>query len=194
MSTMDFNELLETERALAQGHSQTVEYAAQVFADHRDFPLLDLACGNGRDTLYLAGQGFQVIGVDMAEKAISRLIETTGLDFRLADACNLPFPSNFFGAVYNFGLLHVFTEAREQCRRRVMEEIKRVLKPGGLALLNILWTDQQGCGLPEICCLTEEEVDDLYQEFILREKTVINDSSCTGWVGIYWRLLLQKPL
>ncbi|MFZ3172658.1 MAG: class I SAM-dependent methyltransferase [Carboxydocellales bacterium] len=194
MGAMDFSELLETERALAQGPSQTAEYAAQIFADRKQLPLLDLACGNGRDSLYLATQGFQVVGIDLAEKVISRLNLTTNVDFRLADACSLPFLSESFGVVYNFGLLHVFTAERAHRRQQVLEEISRVLLPGGLALLTILWTDQPGCGLPEICCLTEQEVDSLYHQFILREKTIVNDSSCTGWVGIYWRLLLQKPL
>ncbi len=192
MGAIDFNELLSTTRALSQSHSQTAEFAALIFNAHKHLPLLDLACGNGRDTLYFCEQGFQITGVDLAENTITRLRNSTSLDFRTADACQLPFPGNYFGTVYNFGLMHVFTEQRVAQRQKVMSEIKRVLKPGGLALLNILWTDQPGCGLPEICCLTEQEVDDLYAGFFLLEKAVIHDSSCTGWVGKYWRLLLEK--
>ena len=40
--------------------------------------VLDLACGDGRNALYLAGLGFQVVGVDFSAVALARLARLAG--------------------------------------------------------------------------------------------------------------------
>jgi|GEM_PF-3298065 len=192
MAAFDYNELLATEKAKKTPRSRMARYAAPVFRKYGCREVLDLACGNGRDTLYLAGRGFAVTGLDLAAEAVSRLKERGRGRFLVADARRLPFGSETFDAVYSFGLLHVFTDDAKVQRERVMEEIRRVLKPGGPALLTALWTDQPGCGLPELCCLTEAEVVEVCRGFRVVRKKLVRDHSCNGWKGIYWRLLLGK--
>lgn len=192
MAAFDYTKLLATEKARKTPHSRTARYAARVFTKYGCREVLDLACGNGRDALHLAGRGFPVTGVDLAAEAITRLQGRGNGRFFLADARCLPFDDELFDAVYSFGLLHVFTTDVKKERKKVMDEVRRVLKPGGLALFTTLWTDQPGCGLPELCCLTEAEIADACRNFRVLRKKLVKDHSCNGWEGIYWRLLMKK--
>lgn len=192
MAPFDYNKLLASEKAQKTPRSRTARFAAPVFTKCGCREVLDLACGNGRDTLYLAGRGFSVTGVDLAAEAIARLQGEGSGRFILADARFLPFDNEVFDAVYSFGLLHVFTTDIKKERERVMEETRRVLKPGGLALFTTLWTNQPGCGLPELCCLTEPEIAEACRNFRVLRKKLVKDRSCNGWEGIYWRLLMKK--
>jgi SAM-dependent methyltransferase len=51
--------------------------------------LLELGCGNGRDSLFFAQQGVKVVACDLAEEAITRLKETNAGYFFTGDFSNL---------------------------------------------------------------------------------------------------------
>ena len=95
--------------------------------------ILDLGCGLGRHTLYFAEKGFQVSAVDLSEdavKATQSLQEENKVEFscRTADMMSLPFSENTFDAVFSY---HVISHQDTPGVRAVIEEITRVLKPGG---------------------------------------------------------------
>ncbi|MFZ5626275.1 MAG: class I SAM-dependent methyltransferase, partial [Bacillota bacterium] len=156
----DFHTLLASEKAQNTPPSQTARWVLPLFQATKG-PVLDLGCGNGRDSLYFFEQGLQVVAVDIDAEAIGRLALKAEFECLVADALNLPFREFSFDAIYSFGLLHVFTESIEENRQQVLDEAWRVLKPGGIAVFTALWTDIPGCGLPELCCLTEAEVEQL---------------------------------
>jgi SAM-dependent methyltransferase len=63
----------------------------------RRVPLFDMGCGEGRDAVYFAQNGFEVTAVDGAEAGVEktkRLAKTAGVDFSciLADILDLPLP------------------------------------------------------------------------------------------------------
>jgi ubiquinone/menaquinone biosynthesis C-methylase UbiE len=97
--------------------------------------ILDLGCGSGRDSLYLAEQGFDVWGVDISEPAVRRALSkprSSAAHFLVADAERLPFASGSFDGVYSRYALN---------RPRldpVSAEVLRVLKAGGTAFLHFL--------------------------------------------------------
>ena len=66
--------------------------------------ILDLACGRGRHSIYLAGLGYQVTGADLSPKNIeaAKLHERPGLRFVIHNMC-LPFQQKF-DAIYFFWL------------------------------------------------------------------------------------------
>lgn len=100
--------------------------------------VLDLCCGNGGDSIYLAKEcGAQVIGCDLSDVSISNcqaLAQKEGVadkaSFELQDAENLTYPSNSFDIVTEYGALHHVDLPK------VYAEIARVLRPDGSAICN----------------------------------------------------------
>jgi SAM-dependent methyltransferase len=95
-------------------------------------PVLDAGCGTGDNTLHLAGLGFSVLGVDVAETALAmaRLnAADRGLDaeFATADAFELQHLGRKFKTVLDSGLFHTF-DADE--RQRYTASLATVTEPG----------------------------------------------------------------
>ena len=92
--------------------------------------VLDIGCGGGFLTNYLAAEGHMVTGVDAEQDAleVARLHDLTrSVQYVRADACNLPYDTNTFDAVCAMDVLeHV---ADPGC---VIAEAARVLRPDGL--------------------------------------------------------------
>lgn len=97
--------------------------------------LLDVGCGLGNDTSRFAQGGVQVVGIDLAERAI-QLSRTNfsqrGLagDFYVMNGEQIEFPDQSFDLVYCHTVLHFTPDPA-----RMIREIHRVLKPGGRAIL-----------------------------------------------------------
>ncbi|MFH0883558.1 MAG: class I SAM-dependent methyltransferase, partial [bacterium] len=93
---------------------------------------LDDGCGGGRYTHALHALGIpKVAGVDISPEAIElgkTRINGAGnsIEFRQSSVLDLPFPDESFDFVFSNGVLH-HTESTE----KGLEEIYRVLKPGG---------------------------------------------------------------
>lgn len=95
-----------------------------------EFKILDVACGGGFLSNYLAKAGYSVTGIDAAEDAISvarNYDQTENVDYQLADAGKLPFESNSFDVVTMMDFLEHVTDPSLP-----LAEAKRVLRPGGL--------------------------------------------------------------
>ena len=64
--------------------------------------MLDLACGKGRHSRYLAAQGFDVVGLDLSENSIAfaKQFEQPNLTFFQHDM-RKPFRINYFDYIFN---------------------------------------------------------------------------------------------
>ena len=99
--------------------------------------VIDVGCGIGRNSNYLAAQGCEVhaINIDHNELAVARThAEENGVavDYTLADARELPYPDESMDWAIDYGCSHVFSDLGNQ--NRVRDEILRVLKPSGYLL------------------------------------------------------------
>ncbi|MCI4350760.1 MAG: class I SAM-dependent methyltransferase [Thermoplasmata archaeon] len=96
-------------------------------------PLLDVGCGAGSNALWLARHDFKVTGVDISPGAIAAAQHRArrariSAEFRVGDALNLPFPRGTFRVVTDVGCFHTLPV---DLRNRYVQEVHRVLKPGG---------------------------------------------------------------
>lgn len=106
----------------------------------QSFRLLDVACGTGR-TLRMLRQAFpeaSLYGVDLSpaylRKALQFLTELPGELPQLiqANAEELPYANELFDAVVSVFLFH---ELPGVARQAVLDQMSRVLKPGGVVVL-----------------------------------------------------------
>ncbi|MBI9081298.1 MAG: class I SAM-dependent methyltransferase [Pseudodesulfovibrio sp.] len=102
--------------------------------DRQSIRILDLGCGGGATTWYLAREGFDVYSVDGSPSAIKQATaylrhENLSATFTVADFVQLDFDNGFFDAVYDLGAIQHNTKVNIE---KIYREVARVLKPGGL--------------------------------------------------------------
>ncbi|NNE82717.1 MAG: class I SAM-dependent methyltransferase [Alphaproteobacteria bacterium] len=107
------------------------------FEGSKDLDVLEIGVGLGADHQLFAQAGAVLTGVDLTERAIEHTrnrFAQCGLtsDLRVSDAEALPFADNSFDWVYSWGVLHHSPDTA-----RAVDEVKRVLRTGGLAKVMI---------------------------------------------------------
>ncbi len=118
----------------AQRNDAQVDFILQAFDIPEGARVLDLCCGWGRLSILLAQRGFRVTGLDLSKYHIrlaKQAAKRAGVDadFVNADMRKIPGRARFhavFNCFTSFGYLE--TEAEDQ---RVLDGVRRVLKPGG---------------------------------------------------------------
>ncbi len=102
----------------------------------RAISVLDFGCGTGNHLRFLIENGYEAYGVDVAPTALQltrEMLATVRPDYpqeRLAlmDGNRIPFPNATFDAVIDRSSLG---QNRQSSIRALIEEMQRVLKPGG---------------------------------------------------------------
>ncbi len=124
---------------LDQYHFEKLHHLLRLvdFDGFRGRKVLEVGCGAGVDLARFARGGAQVTGVDLAASAIDLAranFSQQGLqgDFRVADGEQLPFPDDAFDLVYAHGVVQYTADPR-----RLVQECRRVLRPGGQAVLQV---------------------------------------------------------
>lgn len=98
--------------------------------------VLDLACGAGRHTAVLRRRGYRTLGVDLSLTFLARMREQ-GLPRVAGDMRLLPFVPASFDWVLNFFTSFGYFESERE-NFRVLEEVVRVLAPGGRFLIDLM--------------------------------------------------------
>ncbi|MBU8878977.1 class I SAM-dependent methyltransferase [Bacillus sp. FJAT-29790] len=111
---------------------------APFFAKHVKMgsSVCDLGCGDGFGSLKLAESGYAVTGMDVSEEMIRKAREINignSAVFQKGDISSLPFADSSLEAVLAINSLE-WTENP----LKVLKEIQKVVKPGGLACIGIL--------------------------------------------------------
>ena len=135
-------------------------------ADQVTGSVLDAGCGTGDAALFFASRGCQVTGIDFLDvpiqraqrKATERGVRAT---FLVKDALTLKDWTERFDNVIDSGLFHVFSD---EDRRRYVEGLATVLKPGGRLFL---------------MCSSDEEPGNEGPRRVSREE--LYDAFADGW-------------
>ena len=99
--------------------------------------VLDVGCGAGVEVVRFAKAGARVVGVDIAASAVEltrQNLTHQGLTARVevADGEALPFADNAFDFVFAHGVAQYTNNDRA-----LVDECRRVLRPGGLAMFQV---------------------------------------------------------
>jgi SAM-dependent methyltransferase len=99
--------------------------------------VLDVGCGAGVEVVRFARGGARIVGVDIAASAVEltrQNLAQQGLTARVevADGEALPFAGDSFDFVYAHGAAQYTNDDRA-----LVEECRRVLRPGGLAMFQV---------------------------------------------------------
>src|SRR3954468_2896938 len=124
---------------LDQYHFEKLHHLLRLvaFDGYHGRTVLEVGCGAGVDLARFAKGGAEVTGVDLAASAIDlaranfdqqRLTGT----FQVADGEQLPFADNTFDLVYAHGVVQYTADPQ-----RLVNECRRVLKPGGEAVFQV---------------------------------------------------------
>ena len=124
---------------LDQYHFEKLHHLLRLvpFDEYGGRAVLEVGCGAGVDLARFARAGARVTGVDLAESAIALAranFEQQGLsgEFHVTDGEQLPFAADRFDLVFAHGVVQYTAHPQ-----RLVDECRRVLKPGGLAIFQV---------------------------------------------------------
>lgn len=138
------------------------QQAILAVADQITGSILDSGCGTGEAALFFANQGRKVTGIDFLSEPIRRAKQKSierGLtaSFLVMDALALKELPEVFDNVLDSGLFHVFGN---EDRRRYVEGLRSVLKPGGRLFLLCFSDAEPGVQGPRR--VSRKEIEDTF--------------------------------
>jgi ubiquinone/menaquinone biosynthesis C-methylase UbiE len=126
----------------------TVVSAAELFKSAGVRSVLDLGCGTGRHSIFLAESGFEVTAADISEHGVAITKERArekGLDIRVHnfDMRKIPFDDNTFDAV-----ICVWTSGHGLLEDMIAHknDMVRVTKPGGFIFVDYVSKQDENYG------------------------------------------------
>ncbi len=146
--SVDDRKRWDQQHAPDQGPQLPATFLKRIFESGKwEFPrgdALDIACGQGRNAVYLAQQGFAVHAIDISPVALARAQRVAAMKglsiwWDQADLEQTKLPVQRYDLVVNFNYL----------QRSLMSQLKDSLKPGGFIILETYLIDQQRLGHPK---------------------------------------------
>lgn len=172
---------LQADNKLEQGH--TLHRAWQPCPLLQQWPILaekwqikpgkglDLACGNGRDAVFLALQGWQMTAIDYLPRALNKaqsLAQHFQVDVRLQA---LDLEQNSTGTIdEQFDLLLI----ARYLHRPLLAKLSALLKPGGVLLYQTFMQDAKQWGSPKSPqhLLADKELANYFSQLTILRDTI----------------------
>lgn len=152
---------------------------------------LDICCGAGTNTVYLAEKGFEVTGIDISSKAIEYAKEKAEqarvkISFMVIDFLDLPFSDAEFDFVFDMGCFH---HVEIDDRPKYIKGVHRVLKKGGSYLLTC-FSYRNG---PAWNHFTRKQISDLFSGYFeIDEIRHISSIEGDGYKRYFYTVLMKK--
>jgi SAM-dependent methyltransferase len=123
---------------------------------------LDIATGKGRNAIFLAEQGFDVVAIDVSPVALDEARQraagkSSSISWQQADLERIQLPEATYDLVVDFNYL----------QRSLIPQIKAALKPGGHAIFETYLIGQEILGHPKnpAYLLRHNELLELFRDF-----------------------------
>ncbi|KDR95516.1 Methyltransferase domain-containing protein [Peptoclostridium litorale DSM 5388] len=154
------------------GRSATDKLAVLCKIDSDSY-VLDVGCGPGMSSCHIAeNYGCKVVGIDISEKMIQHARERANrkglediVEFKVADAQNLPFEEGLFDVVISESVTAFLDD-----KTRGISEYARVLKSSGYV------------GINEITWMGEPDLD--VADFMKRAMGGVVPETMSSWIGL----------
>ena len=152
---------------------------------------LDICCGAGTNTVYLAEKGFQVTGIDISSKAVEYARKkaeqaNVKINFMVQNFLKLPFKDEEFDFVFDMGCFH---HVEVEDRNTFIKRVRRVLKNDGLYLL-ICFSYKNG---PAWNHFTKKQVIHLFSRYFeIKEIKHISSVEGDGLKRYFYSVLMEK--
>lgn len=115
------------------GEARFRQLALQGLTINSDNQVLDLCCGSGQSTQFLVKSSQNVTGLDASPLSLRRAQQNVPeAAYVEAFAEKMPFADNLFDVVHTSVALH---EMQSEQLQKIINEVYRVLKPGGVFTL-----------------------------------------------------------
>jgi len=114
--------------------SSEIYYLKEIWKEKSFKNFLDIGCGFGRNSIYMAKNGFDVSAFDLSEYGVKITREKANEqqvkinDLCVADMLEMPYQDESFDCII---ALNVISHTDKLGFEKTLKEIRRVLKPGG---------------------------------------------------------------
>ena len=174
----------------------------QIFLDSlkSNSRVLDIGCGNGKNMLYR--DDLDMIGLEYS-KGLCSICKSRLLPVVQGDARSIPFEDNMFDAIIMIAVIHHINPDEHL---KVLSEIQRVLRPGGICLITNWAVEQPDDSRrkfhPGLNMVTWKGKETLPLPYWVMDKTLANDFINNlpkglkfmklDWEAGNWHFTLQK--
>ena len=174
-----------------------IELAATMRAEQMT-RLLEIGAGSGHSATFFAGEGLSVAAIDLSPLNIERCV-AKGLDARVADFAELPFPDESFDAIWS---MSCFMHAPDAELTKAIAEMDRVLISGGIAVVG-LWGGDGSTGMVDdevhdppryFAWRTDDQVIAAFGEaFVVERFEIIPEAEDSAVDEHYQLVTMRKP-
>ena len=113
--------------------------AYKLIKNKKSKTLLDVGCGDGRDSVYFFDKGLKITAVDFSASGIKKLkSQNPDINCVLADIRKIKFKANSFDVIYAHLSLHYFDN---KTTSKIFDNLYSVLKKNGLLFIKCKSTD-----------------------------------------------------
>jgi len=156
----------DRQHAAGQGTSHASGFLKEILlSDSWPIPpgrALDIATGKGRNAIFLAEQGFDVVAIDVSPLALGEArqraeVKSLSISWQQADLERIELPEATYDLVVDFNYL----------QRSLIPQIKAALKPGGHVIFETYLIGQEILGHPKnpAYLLRHNELLELFRDF-----------------------------
>ncbi|MFD1465664.1 class I SAM-dependent methyltransferase [Lapidilactobacillus mulanensis] len=155
--------------------------------------ILEIGCGLGAESVFLAVRGMNMTSVDISQDAINTAESIAkayqvDVDWRVGDILKMELPEHSFDVITDQGCFHHLTDEE---RPLYLQQIKKFLKPGGMFLLRC-FSDKIPGGPQPRRITSDELLQTFYPELKLEHMELVLSFSTDqrqypqGWYTIWY--------
>jgi ubiquinone/menaquinone biosynthesis C-methylase UbiE len=202
---------------IGEEHSKELEKMLLSLEIEPKITVLDIGCGSGRNSIFLASLGFETYAIDLSKNAVKLAndrskIKGYNIKTSINNFTDLRFEKNYFDLIIGWRVFHI---GDHNINQKAINEARRVLKKNGYALIAVAsasgivyeqrlkdygFSAKNTISYPSQNSIhtkhyfTKEELTDFFKGFIIEDYKIITEFSGhnNNIKHDYWALKMRK--